>query len=540
MVFLSVLGMCNAGTVKPRHRHGQVAIFRLGAMPPFTRQSRPTPRQTINYRTSAVSAASDVSAPARVPTPSSDRWLADTLQACEVQSPPLTSNNQQGFLQALNAASRQTLESGVGRLPTTRDEEYRFTDISPLLQRPLKRPQLQPGAPANSSIADAIRHHQMKQQLTASIVLIDGVLSQEHSKVTAEEKGGVYVGSLAGAPADVVQFALGSQSKARGGPFATLNGALAQDVVLVYVPAKRTLVHPIHVLHLASPSVATAGSSNAHNIRTVSAPRLLVILEEGSAAEVVEEFAALNLPDDSSSSQETEQGGYFVNSVTECELDDGSELQHRYVQLEATADAIHFKSTLVTQGSQSRYALTEARLGGSMSRHDVDIQQVGPETETSMRSFLLAGPSQLQDLHSKLRLEHPQGVAQQLHKCIAIDATSRGVFDGNVRVGRRAQKTDAQQLSRNLLLAPRATVNVKPNLQIIADDVKCTHGCAVSDLEENELFYLRSRGIDEASARRLLVYSFGREVVCGLRDEELLNRVEVAASKALTTSAALL
>ena len=533
--------MCNAGIPKPRHRHGQVPVFRLGARP-IIAQSRSTRRQAIINQTSAASAAaSDVSAPARVPTPSSDRWLADTLQACEVQSPPMTSNDQQGFLQALNAASRQTLESGLSRLPTTRDEEYRFTDISPLLQRPLKRPQLQPGATTNSCIAAAIRQHQMKQQLTASIVLIDGILSQEHSKVMAEEKGGVYVGSLADAPPDVVQFALGSQSKARGGPFATLNGALAQDAVLVYVPANRTLVHPIHILHLAPPSVATAGDSNAHNVRTVSAPRLLVVLEEGSAAEVVEEFAAVNMGgSDSSASQENEQGAYFVTSVTECELDDGSELQHRYVQLEATVDAIHFKSTLVTQGSQSRYALTEARLGGSMSRHDVDIQQVGPETETSMRSFLLAGASQLQDLHSKLRLDHPQGVAQQLHKCIAIDATSRGVFDGNVRVGRRAQKTDAQQLSRNLLLVPRATVNVKPNLQIIADDVKCTHGCTVSDLEENELFYLRSRGIDETSARRVLVYSFGREVVYGLRDEELLNRVEVAASKALTKSAALL
>lgn len=467
----------------------------------------------------------------------SDRWLADALQACCMTNQPAESQgaNGQRFLEALNAASEQTLESS--RLPTTRDEEYRFTDISPLLQHPLKRPEHHSGTPTLQSIKETICQHQMKQQLTASVVLIDGVLSREHSKITAGEKGGVYIGNLADAPADIVQFALGSQSKARGGPFATLNGALAQDVVVIYVPANVTLVHPIHVLHLASSSLPTGDAS----VRTVSAPRLLIAMEEGSAAEVVEEYAPL--PSDSGRApQDAGQGEqkYLVTSVAEIELDDRAELQHRYVQLESTVNAAHFKSTLVTQGSESRYSLTEARLGGSISRHDVDILQVGPETETSMRSFLLAGTSQLQDLHSKLRLEHPQGTAEQLHKCIAIDATSRGVFDGNVRVGRKAQKTDAQQLSRNLLLAPRATVNVKPNLQIIADDVKCTHGCAVSDLEEDELFYLRSRGIDEAAARRVLVYSFGREVVCGLRDAELLKRVETAASTALAKSAALL
>lgn len=117
------------------------------------------------------------------------------------------------------------------------------------------------------------------------------------------------------------------------------------------------------------------------------------------------------------------------------------------------------------------------------------------------------------DLHSSLVLDHPSGKSDQLHKCIAAHPSARGVFDGNVKVNKLAQQTDAGQLSRNLLLVPRATVSVKPNLQIIADDVKCTHGCTVSDLEEDELFYFRSRGIDSETAREALVYSFGLEVV---------------------------
>jgi Fe-S cluster assembly protein SufD len=148
-----------------------------------------------------------------------------------------------------------------------------------------------------------------------------------------------------------------------------------------------------------------------------------------------------------------------------------------------------------------------------------------------MRHFLLCGANQLHDLHTSLVLDHPEGVADQLHKCIVSDASGHGVFDGNVQVNKAAQRTDAGQLSRNLLLVPKATVNVKPNLQIIADDVKCTHGCAVSDLSEEELFYFQARGIGAADARRALVYSFGSEIVQLLDHKELMDR-----TRALITS----
>lgn len=160
----------------------------------------------------------------------------------------------------------------------------------------------------------------------------------------------------------------------------------------------------------------------------------------------------------------------------------------------------------------------------TLCRHDVSIQQGGVETSTTMRHFLLCGAGQLHDLHTRLVLDHPEGSADQLHKCIVSDSTGHGVFDGNVQVNKAAQRTDAGQLSRNLLLVPKATVNVKPNLQIIADDVKCTHGCAVSDLSEEELFYFRARGIDAETARQALVYSFGAEVVQLLEHKDLVDR----------------
>ena len=173
--------------------------------------------------------------------------------------------------------------------------------------------------------------------------------------------------------------------------------------------------------------------------------------------------------------------------------------------------------------------MTAAQLARALHcRHDVSVRQDGPETSTFMRHFLLCGAHQLHDLHTSLRLDHPNGIADQLHKCIVSESTGHGVFDGNVQVNKFAQLTDAGQLSRNLLLAPKATVNVKPNLQIIADDVKCTHGCAVSDLSADEMFYFRSRGIDAATARRALVVSFGAEVMQQMGHDALMERMQAS------------
>lgn len=194
--------------------------------------------------------------------------------------------------------------------------------------------------------------------------------------------------------------------------------------------------------------------------------------------------------------------------------------------------SFHMHSTRVQQASTSKYAASEVCAGAVVGRHSLGVQQLGEATETEMKTFALAGDGQTQDLHSKLVLDHPKGTAEQLHKVIVYAASGRGVFDGNVRVQKAAQETNAQQLSRSLLLVPRATTNVKPNLQIVADDVKCTHGATISDLEDEEVFYFLSRGIREEEARKALVYSFGAEVVDCLPTEATKKRArEVVASK---------
>lgn len=468
-----------------------------------TQQAHPVYRRA-SLSSQTRSAAAMATASSEV---AEDKWIAHILDAVSPSDAAIPAQLSGLRSSCLTALATQ-------RMPTNKNEEYRFTDISPVLQSTL----VAPSAVSADLVTAAVAARSLKKPTAASLVVVDGALDITHTTIQNLPKG-VYAGGIAGAPADVVGFALGTQSRSRGGPFATLNGAIATDTTVIHVLEGVTVTEPIHIVHLSS----SASASSSPTPRSVSAPRLLVVLEEGAAAEIIEEYSSVD--DDI-------QGQYMVTSVAEIELDDRAELKHSYIEIEADS-AAHFKTTLVNQGKESKYSLIEARIGGSLTRHDLGVEQLGTETDTVMKSFLLAGQGQLHDLHSKLKLDFPDSRAEQIHKCIAVDSTSRGVFDGNVRVNRLAQRTDAQQLSRNLLMAPKATVNVKPNLQIIADDVKCTHGCSVSDLEEEELFYLRSRGISEEAARQVLVYSFGREVVQHLKDDAAIGRVEAATKKKL-------
>lgn len=380
-------------------------------------------------------------------------------------------------------------------MPTTRVEAFRFTDISPILERPA-------GAvvsTGNDSLLAAVIATHALEGAAATLVVVDGKFRADLSKGVTSNKR-VVIGGIDVVDAESRKF-LGKASGERGGPFATLNGGATSSAVVVAVAAEASLPEPIHVLY-----VNTSSSSDSSQAPYLSAPRLLVSLGAGAEATVVEEFcgvssvstsrdggASASTSSSPSSSTSSPASSHRLNvPVAEFFLSAGASLNHSYVELEPRG-TWHAKATFVDQCEESTYNLTEARAGGAaaISRADVDVRQLGPSTLTSMRSFILAGEDQLVDLHTSLGMDFPGGEANQLHKAIAASATSRAVFDGGVRVGRGAQKTDAQQLSRNLLLSRRATVNVKPNLQIVADDVKCTHGCAVSDLEEEQMFYFR-------------------------------------------------
>lgn len=420
-----------------------------------------------------------------------DGWIAGSLERCASGA----------GVEALRSRAIESLKRA--RVPNSRVEDYRFTDLAPLLtSKPVA------ADPAAASSVDAAAWTLADADATR-VVLVDGAFNADASNVTgANDVDGVVVSTVSlGASSG---FAIGEVSAVRGaGVFAEINAATASDAVVINVPAGKSLSAPIHIVQLSTSAATKDGEMSS------SAPRVAVHVGEGASVSIVEEFAAAG---------GSEDGAYWHNGVCELVLEKGAKVTHTMVQAQTRA-AVHTRATHLTQAEESEYKLAEINVGGKLGRHDLGVTQLGPRTNTELACFNLAGEGQCLDLHSKVTLDHEEGTTDQVHKCIVSHASGRGVFDGNVQVNRLAQRTDAGQISRNLLLVPKATVNVKPNLQIVADDVVCTHGCTVSDLEEEGLFYLQSRGLSPATARSLLVAGFGLEIVSKVAHDDLKGRV---------------
>lgn len=420
-----------------------------------------------------------------------DGWIAGSLERCASGA----------GVEALRSRAIESLKRA--RVPNSRVEDYRFTDLAPLLtSKPVA------ADPAAASSVDAAAWTLAASDATR-VVLVDGAFKADASNVAgANDVDGVVVSTVSlGASSG---FAIGEVSAVRGaGVFAEINAATASDAVVINVPAGKALSAPIHIVQLSTSAATKDGEMSS------SAPRVAVHVGEGASVSIVEEFAAAG---------GSEDGAYWHNGVCELVLEKGAKVTHTMVQAQTRA-AVHTRATHLTQAEESEYKLAEINVGGKLGRHDLGVTQLGPRTNTELACFNLAGEGQCLDLHSKVTLDHEEGTTDQVHKCIVSHASGRGVFDGNVQVNRLAQRTDAGQISRNLLLVPKATVNVKPNLQIVADDVVCTHGCTVSDLEEEGLFYLQSRGLSPATARSLLVAGFGLEIVSKVAHDDLKGRV---------------
>ncbi|MEL6763028.1 MAG: Fe-S cluster assembly protein SufD [Cyanobacteria bacterium J06607_6] len=191
--------------------------------------------------------------------------------------------------------------------------------------------------------------------------------------------------------------------------------------------------------------------------------------------------------------------------------DENAQVTHVRLQREGLG-TFHIGKTAITQGRDSRYTIIPVSLGARVSRHNLEMHQTGPQTDTNLYGLAAIAQSQLADTHSLIAMNHPHGTAEQLHKCIVDDA-AHTVFNGKVWVPHNAQLTNTSQLNRNLLLSNKARVDTKPELDIVADNVKCAHGATVSQLDANEVFYLQSRGITAEAAQRLLIYGFAMDII---------------------------
>ncbi|MEH2358617.1 Fe-S cluster assembly protein SufD [Nostoc sp.] len=413
----------------------------------------------------------------------------------------VTASKTEGWLQDLREGAASWVRHST--IPTTREEEWRFTDLSSL-----RKVQFHVETGNFASLEFDI----LPEAANSRLVFVNGVYAPELSAV-ADLPSGIVVSNLASLPVVEQEGVKQYLAEAEGAQevFTALNTAGITDASVVWVKKNVVVETPIHLVF-----IAVAGETP-----TISQPRCLVVAEGGSQVTLVEEYVAGKMP------TPQEGGVYLTNAVTEIWVGDNAEVSHTRIEREG-AEAFHIGKTAIAQARDSRYTCHAITLGGKLSRHNLEILQTGEQTETNLNGLTIISGKQLADTHSAIALNYPHSMSKQLHKCIVGDR-AHAVFNGKVLVPKPAQLTNAVQMNRNLLLSSKARVDTKPQLEITADNVKCAHGATVSQLEDDEIFYLQSRGIDENNARKLLINAFAAEIinqipVTSLR-EILLNTV---------------
>jgi Fe-S cluster assembly protein SufD len=378
-------------------------------------------------------------------------------------------------------------------MPSPRDEDWRFTDLSALLA--LTWQSAEPSS-RSSPIADLA----LPEAEGSRLVFVNGGLSPEWSDLS-QLPAEIWVGNLGQLSSEQVTQLQPYLAKQQGTEevFTALNTASLRDVVVIWVPRQLVLKQPIHVVLLSHPTPSA----------TLSHPRCLVIAEPGSRLTLVEEYR----------STPSSSGPYWTNAVTEVYLAEAANVRHVRLQRESP-ESFHIGKTAVTQARDSQYAGTAVSLGASLSRHHLEVHQTGEQAQTHLMGLSYVDGDRTADTHSLIAFTRPYGSAHQLHKCIANDK-GHGVFNGRICVPQAAQQTNATQLSRNLLLSNQARIDTKPQLEIVADNVKCAHGATVSQLDDEEVFYLQTRGIDAAAARRFLTVAFAQDVIESIPLESL-------------------
>ncbi len=379
--------------------------------------------------------------------------------------------------------------------PTVREDAWKYTNVAPFVKVPFQ--------PASGERGSTARPLPLPAGAGAQIVFVNGRYAPELSSVGLLT-GGLEVASLAEVLAsrpETVEPYLAKVVR-DGNAFAQLNSAFIDDGAFVRIPASTTVTEPIHLVFLSEPDFGP----------TVSHPRNLVIAEAGSQAAVVETFLG------------TAGELYFTNAVTEVVLHDGAVLDFSKLEREGDA-AFHVATTAVSLGRNSNFTSHSISLGGALARNDLNVRLDAEGADCTLNGLFLGNGTQLLDNHTLIDHAMPHGTSRELYKGI-LDGKSRGIFHGKIIVRPDAQKTDAMQTNKNLLLSKESLVNSEPALEIFADDVKCRHGSTIGQLDAAALFYLRSRGIGEDEARSLLVYAFASDVASRIRVAPLRALVE--------------
>jgi Fe-S cluster assembly protein SufD len=433
--------------------------------------------------------------------------MKTTLQAASGVDAYLAAFNdsEHELLRPARPALQRLRKTAIARFgevgfPGERNEDWKFTNLGPVLRTPFLLPPPEDAETANTFRTNLIHEGPGATLFSANTnrpFLLRG------SQPLPE---GVLVMSLAEALArhpELVEPYLGQHADFKSHPFVALNTAFWRDGAFVYVPPGKVVEGPIQLSQLVS-------AFNEH------APylwyrRALIVLGRGSQATVVESYNGLALT-------------YATNAVTEIVVGEGAVLDHYKVQEEPTT-AFHLACTQAVQARGSNFSTHYIGFGGQLVRNEVRVLFTGEGGEATVNGLYQATGTQHADNHTVIDHARPHCASHELYKGI-LDGKARGVFNGRIFVRQDAQKTDAKQTNQTLLLSDDATINTKPQLEIYADDVKCTHGATVGQLSQEQLFYLRSRGIGTQEARALLTFAFANDIIGRVKVPALRERLE--------------
>jgi len=391
--------------------------------------------------------------------------------------------------------------------PSPTEEEWRQTNVAPITQVPFE--------PANRDAARissrAFAESSWSGEAAARLVFVDGYFNPELSLLPEGEAGGVSAGSLGEALAhlgslgklgDWLHVYLARSADYRRHAFTALNTALWRDGAYVRIAKGAVIAKPIHMVFLSS----------ARHSPVVSHPRVLVVAERDSQATLIESYAA------------ADGAISFSNAVSEIIAGENSVLDHYKIQTE-NEHSFHVATLQVYQARAAQFTSCSVALGGSLVRDEVNSVLDAQGAESTLNGLYFATGTQHVDNHTSVDHAQPHGASRQHYNGI-LGGRAVAVFNGRILVRPNAQKTDAIQKNRNLLLSPDASIDTKPQLEIFADDVRCTHGATIGQMDAEALFYLRSRGIDQMEARQMLVTAFAAEILERVRPTSLRGWIE--------------
>lgn len=393
--------------------------------------------------------------------------------------------------------------------PTVDNEEWKYTNVAPVAKANFE-PAFERGEDVQSFDSAELKSFAYEEASRSRLVFVNGFYRPDLSSIEALPEG-VVVADLSEALTDarhekVLRAQLARSASYSTNGFTALNTAFLGSGAFVLIPQGVQVEAPVHLLFLTDARVTTP---------LASFPRVLIVGERESAATVIESYASTNTG-----------SAYLTNAVVEIVLADNARLEHYKVQNESQ-NAFHIATTVAQLGHSSNFNTTTITLGAQLSRHDISVTLDAEGAECSVDGLYIVGNGQHSDTHSLIDHRQPHCTSRQLYKGI-LDGKSRAVFNGKVFVREGAQQTNAMQTNRNLLLSNEARVDTKPQLEIFADDVKCAHGATVGQLEDEELFYLASRGLHPDIARNLLTYGFAEEVIEKIKIESIKAQLDEA------------